>query len=47
MKEGEKTNFGRLATIFHICLMDADIDPLLSLKTNFISKANNSVVNML
>ena len=25
MKVGEKTNFGRLATIFHICSMDADI----------------------
>ena len=25
MKVGEKTNFGRLATIFQICLMDADI----------------------
>ena len=25
MKVGEKTNFGRLATIFQICSMDADI----------------------
>ena len=25
MKEGEKTNFGRLATIFQVCSMDADI----------------------
>ena len=25
MKVGEKTNFGRLATLFQICSMDADI----------------------
>ena len=25
MKIGEKTNFGRLATLFQICSMDADI----------------------
>ena len=25
MKVGEKTNFGRVATIFQICSMDADI----------------------
>ena len=25
IKVGEKTNFGRLATIFQICSMDADI----------------------
>ena len=25
MKVGEKTNFGRLATIFRICSMDADM----------------------
>ena len=25
MKVGEKTNFGRLATVFQICSMDADI----------------------
>ena len=25
MKVGEKTNFGRLATIFQVCSMDADI----------------------
>ena len=42
MKVGVKTNFGRLATIFQICSMDADI---LSFKTlnlrGFITSQSN------
>ena len=43
MKVGEKTNFGRLATIFQICSMDADI---LSKKSGLYNKPfhSNAVV---
>ena len=39
MKVGEETNFGRLATIFQICSMDAD--SLKSYKIN--KKTQNSL----